>query len=88
MPLEDRAQVLAGLEAVDYICPFSEDTPRELISNLLPDILVKGGDYSVDEIVGKTEIEAAGGKVTTIPLVEGRSTTDVIQKIISQGASE
>ncbi len=82
LPLEDRAGVLAGLEAVDYICVFEEDTPRDLIQALLPDILVKGGDYKLDEIVGREEVEAAGGRVTTVPLVEGRSTTDIVQRIL------
>ena len=85
LPLEDRACVLAGLEAVDYICVFEEDTPRDLIQALLPDVLVKGGDYRLDEIVGGEEVEAAGGRVRTVPLVEGHSTTDVIQRILQAG---
>ncbi len=81
LPLEDRARVLAGLEAVDYICVFAEDTPRNLIQALLPDVLVKGGDYGVDEVVGREEVEAAGGRVTTVAFVKGRSTTDIVQRV-------
>lgn len=81
LPLEDRAGVLAALECIDYIIPFDEDTPRELITALLPDVLIKGGDYQLDQIVGREEVEAAGGTVTTIPLVEGRSTTNIVEKI-------
>lgn len=81
LPLEDRAGVLAALECIDYIIPFDQDTPRELIAALLPDMLIKGGDYHIQDIVGREEVEAAGGKVTTIPLVEGRSTTHIVEKI-------
>ncbi len=83
LPLEDRMRILAGLSAIDYICVFDEDTPLNLIKALLPDILVKGGDYTLDTIVGREEVEAAGGTVTTIPLVEGRSTTDIVRRIRS-----
>ncbi|MCZ6634921.1 MAG: D-glycero-beta-D-manno-heptose 1-phosphate adenylyltransferase [bacterium] len=82
LPLEDRAGVLAALEAVDHICPFDEDTPQHLIAALLPDILIKGGDYTLDTIVGREEVEAAGGQVKTIPLIEGQSTTNIVQKIL------
>jgi len=81
LPLEDRAGVLAGLECIDYIVPFAEDTPQDLIAALLPDILIKGGDYQLDDIVGRSEVENNGGIVTTIPLVEGRSTTNIVEKI-------
>ena len=81
LPLGDRAGVLAGLECIDHIIPFSEDTPQNLIATLLPDILIKGGDYQLSDIVGREEVEAAGGIVTTIPLVEGRSTTNIVEKI-------
>ena len=78
---EDRAFVLAGLAAVDYICFFDEETPQKLIEALIPDILVKGGDYQIDEIVGKEIVEKNGGKVETIPLVNGYSTTELMKKI-------
>ncbi|HEU4559780.1 MAG TPA: D-glycero-beta-D-manno-heptose 1-phosphate adenylyltransferase [Longimicrobium sp.] len=84
-PQDDRAYVLAGLESVDYVTHFGEDTPRELIAALLPDVLVKGGDYTRDTIAGADEVEAAGGRVETIPLVPGRSTTSIVQRIRQGG---
>ena len=78
---DDRALVLAALACVDYVTFFAEDTPLNLISALLPDVLVKGGDYTPDTIVGRTEVEAAGGQVVVIPLVTGRSTTNTVQRI-------
>ena len=86
-PQDDRAYVLAGLAAVDWVTPFDEDTPRELIAALLPDVLVKGGDYTRDTIVGADEVEAAGGRVEVIPLVPGRSTTEILQRV-RQGAED
>ncbi len=86
-PQDDRAYVLAGLESVDYVTHFDQDTPRELIATLLPDVLVKGGDYTRDTIVGAEEVEAGGGRVETIPLVPGRSTTEIVQRI-RQGATD
>ncbi|HEX8672610.1 MAG TPA: D-glycero-beta-D-manno-heptose 1-phosphate adenylyltransferase [Longimicrobium sp.] len=79
-PEEDRAYVLAGLTAVDYVTFFAEDTPRDLIVALLPDVLVKGGDYRKEDIVGGAEVEAAGGEVVVAPLVPGRSTTAILQR--------
>ncbi len=79
-PVEDRAFVLAGLAAVDYVTVFDEDTPRELIAALLPDVLVKGGDYTRDTVVGAGEVEAAGGRVVIAPLVPGRSTTGILER--------
>ena len=84
-PEDDRAYVLAGLAAVDFVSMFDEDTPRELIAALLPDVLVKGGDYTRDTIVGADEVEAAGGRVEVIPLVPGRSTTSILPRV-RQGA--
>jgi D-beta-D-heptose 7-phosphate kinase/D-beta-D-heptose 1-phosphate adenosyltransferase len=77
----DRAIVLAGLSAVNYICLFDEDTPLRLIQKLIPDILVKGGDYRIDEIVGREVVEEHGGKVMTIPVVQGFSTTELTNRI-------
>ena len=77
----DRAIVLAGLACVDYVTFFDEDTPQHIISELLPDVLVKGGDYTPDTIVGRDEVEAAGGRVVVIPFVRGHSTTDMLRKI-------
>jgi D-beta-D-heptose 7-phosphate kinase/D-beta-D-heptose 1-phosphate adenosyltransferase len=77
---EDRAIVLAGLAAVDFITVFDEDTPLALISSLLPDVLVKGGDYAADEVVGGREVMAAGGRVVIAPLFPGHSTTRLIER--------
>ena len=77
----DRALVVAGLESVTAVTLFREDTPQELLAALLPDVLVKGGDYSPDQIVGKEEVESAGGKVHVIPFIKGRSTTELISRI-------
>ena len=79
-PEDDRAYVLAGLAAVDYVTFFTEDTPRDLIVALLPDVLVKGGDYRKEDIVGGAEVEAAGGEVVVAPLVPGRSTTAILER--------
>ena len=79
--LEDRMLVLAALECVDAVVAFDEDTPQSLIAALLPDVLVKGGDYTPDTVVGRAEVEAAGGRVAIIPLVAGRSTTGTIKRM-------
>jgi len=79
--LEDRAHMLAGLRSVDLVIPFSEDTPIKLISALLPDVLVKGGDYLPDEIVGAKEVCEAGGEVVVVPFLNGHSSTSLIGKI-------
>ena len=75
-----RAFHLASLESVDYVIIFTEDTPEKLIQTIKPDILVKGGDYKRNEIVGSDFVLSYGGKVTTIPLLEGFSTTQLIDK--------
>jgi rfaE bifunctional protein nucleotidyltransferase chain/domain len=81
-PEEDRAEVLAALEVVDAVTLFEEDTPEKLIGNLLPDILVKGADWPVDQIAGASAVLQHGGSVQTVPLLEGRSTTGIIETII------
>jgi len=81
VPQAGRAEVLAALACVDAVTIFEEDTPRELIAALLPDVLVKGGDWKPDQIVGREEVEAAGGKVVVVPYVEGYSTSALIAKI-------
>ncbi len=81
VPQEDRALVLGGLEAVDAVTLFREDTPRSLIAALLPDVLVKGGDYTPDDVVGAREVEEAGGIVRVIPFIRGRSTSALIRRI-------
>jgi rfaE bifunctional protein nucleotidyltransferase chain/domain len=80
-PDGDRAVVLAGLGCVDYVTFFAEDTPQRLIAALLPDVLVKGGDYTPETIVGRAEVEGAGGSVVVIPFVTGRSTTETVERI-------
>lgn len=80
---EDRAALLAGFECVDYVTLFAETTPINLISLLKPDLLVKGADYSMDEIVGKDVVESSGGEVKLIPFKEGFSTNSLIDKIKS-----
>ena len=79
--LEDRRIVLESLECVDHVIPFGEDTPLKLIERVEPDVLVKGGDYQADKIVGAALVQARGGTVTTIPFIEGRSTTELIRKM-------
>lgn len=81
VPQADRALVLAGLACVDAVTIFEEDTPRDLIAALLPDVLVKGGDYSVEQVVGGEEVRAHGGEVVILSFLEGRSTTSIVQKI-------
>lgn len=77
----ERAEVLAALEAVDFVTVFDEESPRSLIAELVPDVLVKGGDYGLAEIHGREEVEAAGGRVLSLPFVEGASTTGIIERI-------
>ncbi len=80
----DRAIVAAGLWAIDLIVLFDEDTPYNLITTLMPDVLVKGGDYTFDTIVGAPEVAAAGGEVRTIEFVAGKSTTRIISKMMDK----
>jgi D-beta-D-heptose 7-phosphate kinase/D-beta-D-heptose 1-phosphate adenosyltransferase len=77
----ERAEVLSGLRMVDYVTIFDDISPRQLIAGLLPDILVKGGDYGLEEIHGREEVEAAGGKVVSLPFVEGASTSNIIERM-------
>lgn len=80
----DRAELLSALEFVDYIVIFDEDTPYELIKKIQPDVLVKGGDYNPDNVVGKDIVEARGGELRLLQFVEGKSTTNIINKIKSE----
>jgi rfaE bifunctional protein nucleotidyltransferase chain/domain len=82
---DDRAELACALEAVDAVTFFDEETPRELIADVLPDVLVKGADWA-HFIAGRGEVEAAGGKVMALPLEPGYSTTDIVQEIISRSA--
>lgn len=83
LPERERAEILAALECVDGVVIFDEPTPRETIAALLPHVLVKGGDWASDAIIGREEVESAGGKVISIPLVAGFSTTAILDKIRS-----
>jgi D-beta-D-heptose 7-phosphate kinase/D-beta-D-heptose 1-phosphate adenosyltransferase len=78
---DDRAIVLAALACVDTITFFDEDTPQRLIAELLPDVLVKGADYRIEDVVGRAQVEAAGGRVALVPLVTGRSTSETLRRI-------
>lgn len=77
----DRAYVLAALEAVDAVVLFGDDTPLELIRMLRPDVLVKGGDYTPETVVGRSDVEGWGGRVVIVPLTRGHSTTSIIERM-------
>jgi rfaE bifunctional protein nucleotidyltransferase chain/domain len=81
VPESERAELLAALDCVDAVVIFHEPTPRETIAALLPDVLVKGGDWPGDQIIGREEVESAGGKVISIPVILQYSTTTLLQKI-------
>jgi rfaE bifunctional protein nucleotidyltransferase chain/domain len=78
---DERAEVLAALSSVDYVTIFDDLSPRSLIARVLPDVLVKGGDYTLDQIHGREEVEAAGGRVISLPFIEGASTTEIIERM-------
>ena len=80
-PEGERAEVLAGLAAVDAVVLFDEDTPAEIIRAVQPDVLVKGADWAADEIVGRDTVEARGGRVVRVPLLDGHSTTTIVERI-------
>ncbi len=80
-PLAQRMAVLAGLASVDWVVGFGEDTPERLICRVLPDILVKGGDYRPDEVAGAACVRNAGGQVVILPFLRGRSTSGIIRSI-------
>ncbi|HMN48204.1 MAG TPA: D-glycero-beta-D-manno-heptose 1-phosphate adenylyltransferase [Ignavibacteriaceae bacterium] len=80
--LKERAFIVSNLKPVDYVTFFEEDTPAEIINELIPDILVKGADWPIDKIVGREVVEANGGEVKTIQFVNDQSTSKIIQKII------
>lgn len=79
---EERSEILSALESVDFVTVFDESTPRQLIQTILPDILVKGGDWGVNEIVGREDVEATGGRVVSIPFEPGQSTSGIIDRIL------
>lgn len=84
VPHRERLEVLSALGCIDYLILFSDDTPRRIIDALIPDILVKGGDWSLSEIVGRETVERHGGKVVRIKTVAGASTTRLIERILSR----
>jgi D-beta-D-heptose 7-phosphate kinase/D-beta-D-heptose 1-phosphate adenosyltransferase len=83
---QDRAAVLAALEAVDFVIIFEEDTPQQVIAALRPDVLVKGADYATEEIVGGSEVRTSGGEVVRIPLLDGYSTEKIMREIAARYA--
>jgi rfaE bifunctional protein nucleotidyltransferase chain/domain len=83
IPEQERAELLDGFEMVDFVCLFDEDTPLEAILEIRPDLLVKGADWTAN-IVGQTEVEGWGGKVMALPLVEGHSTTGIVERVIAR----
>ena len=85
IPLADRMQLLAGLFYVDAVVAFHQDTPHELITTLQPDVLVKGGDYAADDIVGAPEVRGWGGEVRVLPFRDGYSSTELIERIRRRG---
>jgi D-beta-D-heptose 7-phosphate kinase/D-beta-D-heptose 1-phosphate adenosyltransferase len=86
LPELERAEILAALDCVDAVVIFAELTPRETIAAILPDVLVKGGDWPGNQIVGREEVEAAGGKVVSVPVVPGYSTTAILAKMRAAGS--
>jgi D-glycero-beta-D-manno-heptose 1-phosphate adenylyltransferase len=85
LPEHERAEILTALECVDAVLIFDDLDPREVVSRLLPDVLVKGGDWAGDKIIGREEVEAAGGRVVSAPVVPGYSTTEILEKIRAAG---
>lgn len=88
IPLEERMEVLAALASVDYVVSFEEETPARVIAALVPDVLVKGGDWAPEDIVGKDTVEAAGGRVLSLPFAPGYSTSGLIERILRSGSSD
>jgi rfaE bifunctional protein nucleotidyltransferase chain/domain len=81
VPQQERAEVVASLACVDYVTLFDEETPLKLIEHLRPDILIKGGDWSEETVVGRDAVQSWGGKVVIVPLTQGASTTNIVEKI-------
>ncbi len=80
-PLAERLEILAAIEDIDYLTSFPEDTPQKIIAALLPDVLVKGGDWRPEEVVGRKEVEAAGGRVVIVPYLRGHSSSAIIRRV-------
>lgn len=81
-PLQERLEILEAVEDIDHLTFFSEETPQKIIASLIPDVLVKGGDWRPDQVVGRREVEEAGGEVVVIPYLKGRSSSAIIKKIL------
>ncbi len=81
-PVADRMRVLAALSSVDWVVPFSESTPARLIARLCPDVLVKGGDYQIEDIAGADVVQQNGGRIEVVPLLTGRSTSRTIEAVL------
>lgn len=81
LPADQRLRVLAGFECVDFVLTFDDDTPHRLLRAIRPEVLVKGANYSVDGVVGREVVEEYGGQVLTVALTEGRSTSDIVEKV-------
>jgi rfaE bifunctional protein nucleotidyltransferase chain/domain len=84
VPLDERMEVLAALEVVDYVLSFEEETPARVIREIVPDVLVKGGDWPKEKIVGRDTVESVGGKVLSLPFAPGYSTTNIIDRIVKR----
>ncbi len=87
-PLEERLEILESIEDIDWLVAFSQESPKKVIESLLPDVLVKGGDWLPEEVVGKQEVEEAGGKVIIIPFLCGYSSSEIVRKIIESAKSD
>jgi rfaE bifunctional protein nucleotidyltransferase chain/domain len=83
-PLAERMEILAALESVDYVVAFEEDTPFEIIEEVVPDVLVKGGDWTPDRIVGRERVEKEGGRVLSLPYAPGYSTSGILDRIVER----
>ena len=81
---DERCELLSGLESVNFITIFDKSTPRDLIKAILPEVLVKGGDWGLEQIVGREEVEASGGRVVSLPYEEGYSSSAIIQRILKR----
>ena len=86
MPLGERMEILAALEVVDYVVSFDEETPQAVIDAIIPDVLVKGGDWTLDNIVGRDTVESSGGRVLSLPFAPGYSTAGLIDRIVFKKA--
>ena len=80
--MRERLEILSAVADIDYVTWFTEDTPRKIVAALVPDVLVKGGDWGEGKIVGRVEVEAAGGKVVRVPYLAGHSSTSIIERIL------